>query len=71
MRALRIAVYVLGLLVAVAYLLNLGGGVVELIPDNLPMVGNLDEAAFAGLLLWCVRGLGRERRRKLEAPPVG
>ncbi len=69
MRALRITLYVLGIVLAVVYLLNLGGGVVELIPDNLPVVGNLDEAAFAGLLLWCVRGLARERRKQLAAPP--
>jgi len=71
MRALRITAYVLGILLAVAYLLNLGGGFVEIIPDNIPIFGNLDEAAFTGLLLWCIRGLSRERRKKLEATPAG
>ena len=48
--------YVLGAIVSVAYLLNPGAGVFEILPDNLPIVGNLDEAAFLGLLLACVRG---------------
>ena len=33
------------------YVLNPGAGVFELIPDNLPVVGNLDEAAAVGLLI--------------------
>jgi uncharacterized membrane protein YkvA (DUF1232 family) len=53
--------YLAGAAVSVLYLLNPGAGVVELLPDNLPLVGNLDEAAFIGLLLGCVRGLRRSR----------
>ena len=37
--------------VGLVYLLNPTAGVIELIPDNFPLVGNLDEAA-AGLFLW-------------------
>lgn len=37
--------------VGLVYLLNPTAGIIELIPDNFPLVGNLDEAA-AGLLLW-------------------
>lgn len=33
------------------YLLNPTAGILELIPDNLPIVGNLDEGA-AALLVW-------------------
>ena len=33
------------------YLLNPGFGLIELIPDQLPLVGNLDEAG-AVMLLW-------------------
>ncbi|TEU16544.1 MAG: DUF1232 domain-containing protein [Anaerolineales bacterium] len=33
------------------YILNPGAGVIEFIPDNLPIVGNLDEGA-AFLLIW-------------------
>ncbi|NPV55364.1 MAG: DUF1232 domain-containing protein [Anaerolineae bacterium] len=35
----------------VIYLLNPTAGIIELLPDNLPIVGNLDEAA-AFFLVW-------------------
>lgn len=38
-------------LIGFVYLLNPTAGLVELIPDNLPIVGNLDEGA-AALLVW-------------------
>jgi len=53
----KIIVFALGLL-AVVYLLNPGAGVFELIPDNIPFVGNLDEAAAVALLLMCLRFFG-------------
>ena len=37
--------------VGFVYLLNPSAGLLELIPDNLPLVGNLDEGA-AALLIW-------------------
>jgi len=43
---------------ALLYILNPGAGVFELIPDNLPLVGNLDEAAAVALLLICLRYFG-------------
>jgi hypothetical protein len=33
------------------YLLNPGAGVFELIPDNIPFIGNLDEGV-AAILVW-------------------
>jgi uncharacterized membrane protein YkvA (DUF1232 family) len=48
---------VIGSLLAAVYILNPGAGVFELIPDNPPLVGNLDEAAAVTLLLGCLRGL--------------
>lgn len=36
------------------YILNLGFGFVELVPDNAPLIGNLDEAGAALLI---VKGL--------------
>jgi hypothetical protein len=30
-------------LISTMYLLNIGAGFIELIPDNIPLVGNLDE----------------------------
>jgi len=41
------------------YLFNPTAGVLELIPDNLPVVGNLDEAGTAFLLFWCGGNLVR------------
>jgi len=53
----KIIVFGLGLLAAI-YLLNPGAGVFELIPDNIPFIGNLDEAAAVALLLMCLRFFG-------------
>ena len=44
------AIFLLAIL-GLVYILNPGAGVIELIPDNLPIVGNLDEGA-AFLLIW-------------------
>jgi hypothetical protein len=41
------------------YLFNPTAGVLELIPDNLPVVGNLDEASAAFILFWCGGNLVR------------
>lgn len=40
------------------YLANPTWGVLELIPDNMPMVGNLDEAGIVAILLACLRYFG-------------
>jgi len=50
-------VIVVGLL-AFLYLLNPGAGVFELIPDNIPLIGNLDEATAVFLILSCFRYFG-------------
>jgi uncharacterized membrane protein YkvA (DUF1232 family) len=43
-------------IVGFIYLLNPTFGVIELIPDNIPIVGNLDEGA-AAILVW--QGISR------------
>ncbi|HKI50467.1 MAG TPA: DUF1232 domain-containing protein [Geothermobacteraceae bacterium] len=53
----KLLVMLLGCL-ALLYILNPGAGLFELIPDNLPLVGNLDEAAAVTLLLICLRYFG-------------
>jgi uncharacterized membrane protein YkvA (DUF1232 family) len=53
----KILVILAGVL-ALIYILNPGAGLFELIPDNLPLVGNLDEAAAVALLLMCLRYFG-------------
>jgi uncharacterized membrane protein YkvA (DUF1232 family) len=50
-------VFCLGL-AALIYLLNPGAGLFEILPDNLPLVGNLDEAAAMALLAACLRHFG-------------
>jgi len=72
----KLLVLILAIL-AIVYLVNPGAGIFELIPDNLPLVGNLDEAAAAALLLMCLRYFGIDltdifRRDKSErdlSPP--
>ena len=45
-------------LIGLIYILNPTAGVLELIPDNLPIVGNLDEAAAVALILAALRYYG-------------
>ncbi len=52
-----IVVGVLGAL-STLYLFNPTAGVIELIPDNFPIIGNLDEAAAAALLISCLAYFG-------------
>lgn len=48
---------VMGLLAGL-YLINPGAGVLELIPDNFPLLGNLDEATAAAIVLASLRYYG-------------
>lgn len=48
---------IVGLIVAIIYLLNPTAGFLELIPDNLPLIGNIDEGAAGALLLWSLNVL--------------
>ena len=47
-----------GVVVACAYLANIGAGVIGEIPDFIPGLGNLDEVFFSGLLIVCLAKLG-------------
>ncbi len=51
------AVFCLGL-AALIYLLNPGSGLFEFLPDNLPLIGNLDEAAAVAVLAACLQHFG-------------
>jgi len=51
------ALAVVGVILSALFLLNFTMGIFE-IPDNLPIVGNLDEVAATALLLACLRYLG-------------
>ena len=52
-----VIVAILGLL-SILYIINPTAGIFELIPDNLPLVGNLDELAASTLLLSCLSYFG-------------
>ncbi len=47
----------IGILASVLFLLNLSAGFVE-IPDNLPIIGNLDEALATAILISCLSVFG-------------
>ncbi|MCK4691410.1 MAG: DUF1232 domain-containing protein [Desulfuromonadales bacterium] len=53
----KLGIVLLGLFCLI-YLLNPGAGIFELIPDNLPFIGNLDEAAALTTLLMCLKYFG-------------
>jgi uncharacterized membrane protein YkvA (DUF1232 family) len=57
----KILVAVIGIL-AFLYLLNPGFGVFEIIPDNVPIIGNLDEATAAFLLFSALAYFGYDVR---------
>lgn len=54
---------VAGVALGALYVLNPTAGVLELLPDNLPGVGNLDEAGAAALLIFGLRYLLRRPPR--------
>ena len=45
-------------LVCLIYLINPGAGIIELVPDNIPLIGNLDEGAATIGLLMSLNNLG-------------
>jgi hypothetical protein len=59
-----IFILISGLLSAV-YLANIGVGIVEIIPDNIPGAGNLDEFIASLILLKSLAHFGLDPRRKL------
>ncbi len=62
----HLAVCLMGL-ISILYLLNIGVGIIELIPDNIPFLGNLDEAAAALLLINCLAYFGLDLRNLFSA----
>ncbi|MFK7821340.1 MAG: DUF1232 domain-containing protein [Planctomycetaceae bacterium] len=47
-------------LLSIIYLINPGAGVFEFLPDNIPFVGNLDEATATAVLLSSLAYFGIE-----------
>lgn len=56
-RKQQLLVALMGLLAGL-YLINPGAGVLEIIPDNFPVIGNLDEATAAAIVLAALRYYG-------------
>ena len=52
-----IIIAILGVL-SLIYIINPTAGILEIIPDNFPIIGNLDEAAATALLLSCLSYFG-------------
>ena len=59
-------IYLLSL-IGLIYLLNPTAGIIEIIPDNFPLIGNLDEGV-AAVLVWeginQIRSTRQKRREK-------
>lgn len=47
----------LGVVLGGLYVINPGAGIIELIPDNVPIFGNLDEAAATTLIILGLQSL--------------
>lgn len=50
-------------LLSLLYLLNPTGGIIEFIPDNFPVIGNLDEAAATTILIAALAYFGLDVTR--------
>jgi hypothetical protein len=59
-----------GLLAAI-YLANPGAGLIEIIPDNIPIIGNLDEVGATLIFLNCLAYFGIDLRRAASKKRVG
>lgn len=62
MNAIKTLIIALLGLLSLIYLVNPTAGVFELIPDNIPLIGNLDEAAATVLLVNCLAYFGLDLR---------
>ena len=58
-----------GIVVSVLYLLNPGFGIIAEIPDNFPVIGNLDEVGATLLLVQCVQALRSKKPLSKALPP--
>lgn len=54
-------VWLIVLALSILYIMNLTGGIIELIPDNFPLYGNIDEGAFGLLIYHAIAELLKKR----------
>lgn len=66
-KAKDVFIVILGVL-ALIYILNPGAGILEIIPDNLPFIGNIDEATAALILISCLRYFGLDFSSLFKKP---
>jgi uncharacterized membrane protein YkvA (DUF1232 family) len=52
---MKTLVALFGAVIGIIYILNPTAGIIEIIPENIPFIGNLDEAAAVLLILGCLR----------------
>ena len=60
-KATPLPVLILSILFSVVYIINPTFGVFEFIPDNWPLIGNLDEAGATALLIWAINEWRKQR----------
>lgn len=66
----KIIVAIIGV-ISLLYLLNPGAGFIEFIPDNFPLLGNLDEATATVLLLSSLKYFGVDIRSIFSEKDAG
>jgi len=59
------------LLIFLFYVLNPSAGIFELLPDNFPVVGNLDEVFASALILGILKYLGIDVLRFVRQGKIG
>jgi uncharacterized membrane protein YkvA (DUF1232 family) len=57
-------------LLSVFYLLNIGAGFIDLIPDFVPGFGNIDEGVAGAALLWAISVLRGKRVETMKKAQV-
>lgn len=48
------------IIVLAFYLLNPTAGILEIIPDNIPWIGNIDEVLVVGIIIKLIKSLKKE-----------
>jgi hypothetical protein len=69
MKLLKSAVVLITGILSVVYLLNFDAGIFEFLPDNIPLIGNLDEVLATTVLLNCLAYFGLDLRRYFGRSP--
>jgi uncharacterized membrane protein YkvA (DUF1232 family) len=67
-KTIPMPVLVLSILFSVVYIINPTAGFLEFIPDNLPLIGNLDEAGATALLIWAINEWRKQRDYSYTPP---